>query len=385
MRRGERGAVLIMALLIVALVAGLAVSYASQMQLVHARAFNRFYGAQQEVYTDSMIEFAKALLKEDRKNGQTDYLEEDWAFAGGIGFPVEGGYLQGEFYDAQAKLNLNSLASPIKVKPDPLDPERFSEAQRRFIRFLQTFDGSNQPKDSTEPALVIDLNMAVAMTEALVDWLDPDDSPSGYGGAESLQYQQGSITWVPPNGPLESLEELKLIQHFTPEIFDAIRPFLVVLPSDGAGLNINTLIDLRLKQSLGNATDLQPLSATNLVDFDEWRGDSGFAASSDLATHLSPLLGGGALITEGLAVGTEYFWLVVNVQLDDKIVNRRILIHRDDTGAKVVARFSSGQSTALQALAAPDNGGKSAADTSTRGNTQGETDTDKNNQSDKKR
>ncbi|MFC6755303.1 hypothetical protein, partial [Halorubrum tibetense] len=36
--------------------------------------------------------------------------------------------------------------------------------------------------------------------------------------------------------------------------------------------------------------------------------------------------------------------------IEDKIVNRRVLLFRDDSDVKVVARYAAGQSTSLQSL-----------------------------------
>ncbi|BFM09904.1 hypothetical protein R50072_00570 [Simiduia litorea] len=350
----QRGAVLILALLIVALVAGLAVNYASQMQLVQARAVNGFYGAQQELWSDSMVPFAIGVLKYDAKNSDTDHAEEDWAKYP-VSESIPGGSLMGSLSDAQALININSLDGGIQNQSNPLDPGRFTEPQRRFIRFLQTFDGVTADPEDPLAKVIIDMSLAVAITEAVVDWIDNDDDTIGYGGAEALQYQQAGVTWVPPNELMESLQELRLVQGITPEIYQAISPFLVVLPSNQTKLNINTIRperSMRVLQALNAPTDLLPLQAQALEGFSSWRGESGFAATSDLATNpdFSAILPGTALDVSDLTVSSKYFWLNTEVQIEDKIVNRRILLFRDDSDVKVVARYAAGQSTSLQSL-----------------------------------
>ena len=350
----QRGAVLILALLVVALVAGLAVNYASQMQLVQARAANSFYGAQQELWSDSMVPFAIGVLKNDSANTITDHAEEDWAKYP-ISESIPGGSLMGSLSDAQALININSLDGGIKNLSNPLDPERFTEPQRRFIRFLQTFDGVTDDPDDPLAKIIIDMNSAVAITEAVVDWIDNDDDTNGYGGAEALQYQQAGVPWVPPNALMESLQELRLVQGITPEIYSAISPYLVLLPTNQSKLNINTIDpsrSMRILQTLNSPTELLPLTAKSLEGFGSWRGVEGFAASSDLASNpdFSTLLPGAALNVEDLDVSSAYFWLNTEVQIEDKIVNRRILLNRDGTDIKVIARYAAGQSTSLQSL-----------------------------------
>lgn len=354
----QQGAVLIMALLIVALVATLAVSYAGDMLLMQARAENRVLGAQQNAYMDGAIALASFVLEEDGKNNdEIDHVGEDWLVA--QMFPIEGGVLYGQLEDAQSKININGLGNKLNRNDNPSDPARFDEPQRRFIRFLQTFDGSQAKQASSEEQpLVIDQNLAIAITEAVVDWLDDDDEASGYGGAESLQYQQEGVTWVPPNGEMQSLEELKLIRHITPEIYEAIKPYLVVLPSN-AGLNINTLEFQKhapIIRSLNQDTSLTPLVLEDVQGFDSWRqgtGDGFFNSSADLQNQadFKALLSGGNLDITGLMVNTAYFWLNVEVELGNRTSNRRILLNRDSDTIKVVAQYSSGQATSIQALA----------------------------------
>ncbi|AGN11330.1 type II secretion system minor pseudopilin GspK [Simiduia agarivorans] len=367
----QQGAVLIMALLIVALVATLAVSYAGDMLLMQARAENRVLGAQQNAYMDGAIALASFVLEDDAKNGQVDHADEDWT--NGQMFPIEGGVLYGTLEDAQSKINLNGLSKQLNSNSNPNDPNRFDVRQRRFLRFLQTFDGSQvkNPPPDTQP-LVIDQNLAIAITEAVVDWLDDDDNASGFGGAESLQYQQEGVTWVPPNGEMQSLEELKLIRHITPEIYEAIKPYLVVLPSN-ADLNINTLEFEKhgpIIQALNQENSIVPLALQDVQGFDGWRTgmpDGYFSSGADLANQpdMNALLSGGTMNPDGLAISTAYFWLNVEVELGNRTSNRRILLNRDQGTIKVLAQYSSGQATSIQALASqtrPDEDSDSAED-----------------------
>jgi len=154
---------------------------------------------------------------------------------------------------------------------------------------------------------------------------------------------------------MESLQELRLVQGITPDIYEAISPYLVVLPNSQTKLNINTIRperSMRILQTLNAPTDLLPLQAQALESFASWRGDSGFATPADLANNpdFSAILPGTALDVSDLTVSTEYFWLNTEVQIEDKIVNRRILLFRDNAGVKVVARYAAGQSTSMQSL-----------------------------------
>jgi hypothetical protein len=63
---------------------------------------------------------------------------------------------------------------------------------------------------------------------AIADWVDKDDDPRPGGGAEAKQYADAGLPYRPPNAPIESLDDLRLVQGMTPEIFAAARPFLTI-------------------------------------------------------------------------------------------------------------------------------------------------------------
>lgn len=62
---------------------------------------------------------------------------------------------------------------------------------------------------------------------AVADWVDHDDVTRP-GGAEKKQYDDAGKGYAPPNAPIESLDELRLVLGMTPEIFAAARPFLTI-------------------------------------------------------------------------------------------------------------------------------------------------------------
>src|SRR5690606_38352861 len=112
---------------------------------------------------------ALKLLEEADENPEVDYLGEGWDTE--VPFEIEGGWLLARAVDATSLIDLNSLAGNNFGERPMNDPERYTEPQRRFIRLLQTF-----------PDLPIQLEEACQIVEAIVDWLDPDDEVSGFGG-----------------------------------------------------------------------------------------------------------------------------------------------------------------------------------------------------------
>jgi general secretion pathway protein K len=75
------------------------------------------------------------------------------------------------------------------------------------------------------------------LLDALQDWKDENDSPRPQG-AEAEQYLAAGSVFVPPNRPLQRLDELTRIEGFTDSIVNVLAP-LVTIRSDGR-VNINT-------------------------------------------------------------------------------------------------------------------------------------------------
>ena len=67
---------------------------------------------------------------------------------------------------------------------------------------------------------------AAIMVSRIRDFIDPDDTPTGAGGAEAAQYRAASWPAVPRNSALEDISELKSVLGMTPELYDIIAPHL---------------------------------------------------------------------------------------------------------------------------------------------------------------
>jgi general secretion pathway protein K len=57
------------------------------------------------------------------------------------------------------------------------------------------------------------------IVEAIIDWIDDDDEPLGFGGAESSYYKGFETPYTPRNAPMEFVEELLLVKGITRELY----------------------------------------------------------------------------------------------------------------------------------------------------------------------
>lgn len=213
--------VLIAVLVVVVVLSLLAYQYADLMLTEYAAADGVVKAAQARALADSGIQYVAALLSQpDAMNNvlggnpfdNPQCFEAQPLFPGGtvnplgrfsLIAPVPGGG-QGLTYgivDESSKINLNAMMR--------LDPS----GEKLYQLLLKL------------PAMTED------SAAAIVDWLDEDDEPR-IGGAESDSYSSFAIPYRCKNGPLDSLEELLLVQGVTPELLF------------GSDFNRNGILDL---------------------------------------------------------------------------------------------------------------------------------------------
>lgn len=159
----------------------------------------------------SGIHIAQAILAADKKNSDTDSLQEDWADPEEItrilqDIPFEEGTVKVTISDELGKIQVNSL---VKF-PGGLN---FNELQKAlWERFMWVLMSQNEFLEDTEPAMVIN---------SLKDWMDSgdDDMTTGINGAESDYYQDLTPPYVCGNGPFAHIGELARVRGITPQLY----------------------------------------------------------------------------------------------------------------------------------------------------------------------
>ncbi len=208
----ERGVALVLVLGLLSMVSVWAITAAYEDWISLRQAENMELSSRAWMAAESGLELSRLLLQEDSKNSQTDDFTEDWAQPAPA-FPVDEGEVSVSIEDFNRFLNLNDLVNVQGVA----QPARVAIIKRLFTI----------------------LELSPNLVNALVDWMDAGDSPSGPGGAESSAYSGKSYS--PKNMPLDRLEELKLIAGFDSDIVDELRGLVIVGKSNGkTPVNINT-------------------------------------------------------------------------------------------------------------------------------------------------
>ncbi len=211
----ESGAAIILAVLTLALVAGLAAMVVRDYGAAVASLSGRHDQAQARLLARGAVDWARNVLADDARRTSIDYFGENWAVRVPP-TPVEDGEVSGELEDLSGRFDLNSL-----VLAGVADPVRATVYKRLLSE------------------LGISPMEAAALAASLIDWIDADDAVTSPDGAESGWYAAATPLRAPANAFLTDVDELTLIRGYGIDLVNRLRPFVTALPA-AAPLNVNT-------------------------------------------------------------------------------------------------------------------------------------------------
>ncbi|MCH8141501.1 MAG: type II secretion system minor pseudopilin GspK [Proteobacteria bacterium] len=298
-RHLNHGVVLLSVLLIVALLAAVAYQLLARHSLTVAQARYSFSGDQSLAYALGAETLARQVLYEDwsQSGPGVDNLLETWAQPLAP-FEIENGLLEVQVRDMHSCFNLNSLAG--------------SEAQRNLARLKTLLRNNNVPD---------------TLADAWHDWVDADNSISGFG-AEDGEYLLLKQAYRTANQRAGHVSEFRLINGFEVDYLDALGDVLCVLPSDSLRLNINTA-------SAQVLASLSPkLTAQQMLGFVEV--ERSYTDVAELTSEFPDL----AAAVDALTVTSEYFEVQVRAVVDGSVTELASLLHRNpnDGTLKVISR-----------------------------------------------
>jgi general secretion pathway protein K len=142
--RAERGAAVVMAMLVVAVTATLVTGVFWRQSVIMRQAENELSYAQAKWLIRGAIDWAGVILREDARTSSVDHLGEPWAvpLADTHLNPDDGRdpvYLAGSIRDEQAKFNLRNLAGPEGVNAREL------AVLRRLLALVGAAEGLADP------------------------------------------------------------------------------------------------------------------------------------------------------------------------------------------------------------------------------------------------
>ena len=293
----HKGVALITVMLVVALAAILATQMTARLQLQLQRTANIEENQQAYWFAMGAEAFAKRILimSFDGEDNVT-HLGQFWA-QGENSYPVDYGNITGEITDLQSCFNLNALRSTQSTSPTTAT--------------TATTGSGNLAVEALE-RLILAINIdnisefeAKDMVDALTDWLDADDLVTNNGGAEDSEYSSKEYPYLPANNYLGSLNELRVVEHFTLNVIDKLKPYVCVIPNTNLhNINVNT-IKAEHVELLTAVLDITQSVAEEIIS---GRGDEGYQDISDVfvSSELSQLTDEQK---EQLVIDSEYFTL----------------------------------------------------------------------------
>jgi len=256
--------------------------------------------AQAQLLIQAGLDWARAVLSDDRRSNSVDHLGEPWALRLPP-MPVDKGELSGYIEDQQGKFNLNNLVKGGKVNLAQL---------AHFQRLLSV------------------LGFPTALAGALADWIDADSEPQPQDGAEDAYYLSLQPPYLAANRPLIDVAELALVRGFDDNVRARLRPFVSALPVftpvnmntaspeviaavvDGLGLDgARALVEKRARAYFPDRTDLlNQLPRGVLVATEDISFSSDYFIATTRVTIGGAQARGSALLARGIAGWPAIVW-----------------------------------------------------------------------------
>lgn len=290
----QRGAVLLLVLVVVALLSALLTDWAFST-LVDMRLTETFRDSNRAYYlARGGVEVGRQLLWMD--NNQYDASTEMWG-VGVPSYPVsDEATVSISIVDEDGRFNLNKVV--LSDNPDTV-------IRPRFVRLLEN--------------IAIDNSEAEDLSYALVDWIDSRDDASP-GGAENSWYQGLTPPMACKNAPLDTVDELLLVKGFTPEIVEKLTPHVTVAAV--TNLNVNTASRELL---LAWHKDLTPAGIDQLLTA---RQSKPFKSLTDVQAAIDGANYGNLVQQVDVAVISRFYRITSVAQVNDGVRTVEALIEK---------------------------------------------------------
>lgn len=254
--------------------------------------------AQAQFLIQAGLDWTRAVLSDDRRTSNVDYLGEPWALRLPP-IPVENGSLAGHITDQQGKFNLNNLVSGGKVNLAQL---------AHFQRLLSI------------------LALPPTLADTLVDWIDSDSWPQPQDAAEDAYYLSLQPPYLAAHRPLIDVAELALVRGFDDNVRARLRPFVTALPLFTA-VNVNTASPEVISAIVDglNLDDARAIVAQ--------RGQTYFLNVTDFMNQLPK---GATVPIADISVNSDYFIATMQVTVGGAQARGSALLARENAGWPVI-------------------------------------------------
>lgn len=203
----QRGAAIVMALFVVALVAVLAASMMERLQTDIRRTELMLKSNQAYFYAQGSVNWAIDQLSNNWKEQKPNQIIDKTPIQSPVN-QEQGFTISSVIYDAQGYFNLNNLVDTLY--------------QANFMRLLTVLDPN------------IDPPRAQVIMQGIINWI----SPTAANPALDDYYLKQSLPYQAPHRLMASASELRLVQGITADLFNKLEPYIIALPQTTL-ININ--------------------------------------------------------------------------------------------------------------------------------------------------
>jgi general secretion pathway protein K len=300
-RRRQRGVAVVVAVLVVALATSTAAALVWEQSLWLRQLENHGDRAQADALARAAASWVAVILAAD--DPAIDHLGEPWARRLPP-FPAERAEVAGTIDDEQGKLNVNNLAR----------------------------DGGASPQDLVAfQRLLTALGLPAGLADAIVDWLDADDEPTGPNGAEDHYYLARDPAHRAANRAVLEIGELARVKGLDDAAVARLARFVTALP-EATPVNVNTAPPEVLRAIVPSLT---AEGAANVVAA---RARQPFASREAFLRALPAPPS--APIDAQIDVRSRYFSAAASVRQGRTMAGYRALFARDDRGLPVLVALS---------------------------------------------
>ncbi len=300
--RRQRGIALLLAVMVVAVLTLTVFPFLYEGRVERAVATNLYTSLQARHLAEGGVVIAEALLRDDARKDQApgqppyDGLGETWAQFNGVPIAAGGGAASMVIVDEQSKLNVNRI---VDRGTNNVNAQRRSHLERLLVLELE------------------DDSLAKSLVEALIDRLDADDQPTGFGGAEESYYLGLTPPYKPARGELTTVAELGLVKGWTRKVVGAVAPFATVYGSGQVNANTAPVEVLR-------ALGLDPSQAEAVLAY---RDKTPLRQPVDIR-QVPGLSASDANLTSALATRSNAFGVTVTGSFRDSVAIVRAVLNR---------------------------------------------------------